>query len=132
MGFIKCLSNKFVLASLAFISGLISVYDNVMNVLFYHTLPLDERNPVASIIIEHFGVVGLVETKAYGTILGVTVMLALIKTKYKFILYPILVGQLALFYFLTFHVNNSVGFWNGDLGLPFRMFLEFYRGHLTL
>ena len=75
MGFIKSLSNKFVLASLAFISGLISVYDNVMNVLFYHTLPLDERNPVASIIIEHFGVVGLVETKAYGTIIGVTVML---------------------------------------------------------
>ena len=131
MGFIKSLSNKFVLASLAFTSGLISVYDNVMNVLFYRTLPLDERNPVASVIIEHFGVVGLVEIKAYGTILGVAIMLGLIKTKYKFVLYPILIGQLALFYYLTFHINGT-GFWNGDFGLPFRMFLEFYSEYLTL
>lgn len=127
MSIIKSLGNKFALLALTFLSGLISVYDNVMNVIFYETLPVDEINPVASRIIEKYGVVGLVEIKAVGTILALMLMICLIKTKYRLVIYPIFFVQLALFYFLTFHVNDLRNFWNGDFGLPFKMFLDFYR-----
>ena len=79
MSIIKSLGNKFALLALTFLSGLISVYDNVMNVIFYETLPVDEINPVASRIIEKYGVVGLVEIKAVGTILALMLMICLIK-----------------------------------------------------
>ena len=124
----KFFSNKFTLAVFSFLSGLISVYDNVLNVVFYSSLPDDERNPFASRIIEEHGVAGLVEIKAMGTILAVMLMLVMIKTKYKFIVYPIFFIQFALFYFLTFHVNDMRNFWERDFGLPFFLVLEFYKG----
>ena len=125
------LSNKFTLLALVFISGLISVYDNVMNVIFYDTLPIDERNPIASKIIEQYGVGGLVEIKSVGTIMAVIAMYLLIKTRYKFVVYPVFLAQLCLFYYLTFHVNSD-DFCGRDFGLPFKLFLEFYRENLPL
>ena len=76
MSFFKKISNSFVLlASLVFLSGLISVYDNVMNVVFYEDLPRTEQNPQASWIIENLGgVAGLVQVKAITTIMAVVVM----------------------------------------------------------
>lgn len=124
----KFFSNKFTLAVFSFLAGLISVYDNVLNVVFYSSLPNDERNPFASRIIEEHGVAGLVEIKAMGTILAVMLMLVMIKTKYKFIVYPIFFIQFALFYFLTFHVNDMRNFWERDFGLPFFLVLDFYKG----
>ena len=79
MSLVKIFSNKFTLLALTFISGLISVYDNVMNVVFYDSLPIDELNPVASLIIDEFSVAGLVVAKAIGTILAVALMVTLIK-----------------------------------------------------
>ena len=133
MNFLKKLcSNFYTLAFTIFISGLISVYDNVMNVIFYDTLPIDERNPLASKIIDWCGVKGLVEIKATGTVLAVIVMLLLAKTRYKFVVYPVFLVQLWLFYYLTFHVNGMTNFLDTDFGLPIRLFLEFYREKISL
>ena len=128
MSFQRFFSNKFTLLALTFISGLISVYDNVMNVVFYDSLPADELNPVASLIIDEFSVAGLVVAKAIGTILAVALMMTLIKTKYKYVIYPVFVFQASLFYFLTFHTGSYETFFNKDLWNTMKMALEFYNG----
>ena len=110
----KILSNKYVLAAITFLSGLISVYDNVMNVVFYKTLPVDEVNPYASWIIDNWGVYGLVTAKTAGTITAVMLMLVLIKTKYKFVIYPVFLCQLILFFYLTFHTISYNTFFQSD------------------
>ncbi|MQF98049.1 MAG: hypothetical protein FI729_00745 [SAR202 cluster bacterium] len=127
--FKKLFSNFYLSALAVFLSGLISVYDNVMNVIFFKTLKMDEKNPVASWIIETKGVSGLVEIKAVTTVLAVAIMLALLKTRYKLIVWPVFVFQLCLFYYLTFHVAGDTGDMFGkDFGLPIKLFFEFYMG----
>ena len=128
MSFFRFISNKITLASVTFLSGLISAYDNVMNVVFYHTLPMDERNPVASKIIEYSGVSGLVMLKSLGTLAAVAIMLLLIKTKYKYVLYPVFFVQLLLFYYLTFYSNDYKLIFDKDFWVPLEMFVEFYKG----
>ena len=128
MSFFKFISNKITLATVTFLSGLISAYDNVMNVVFYHTLPIDERNPVASKIIEYSGVSGLVMLKSLGTLAAVAIMLLLIKTKYKYVLYPVFFVQLLLFYYLTFYSNDYKLIFDKDFWVPLEMFVEFYKG----
>ena len=123
----KILSNKYVLAATTFISGLISAYDNVMNVVFYETLPMDEVNPYASWIIDNWGVYGLVTAKTVGTVAAVILMLMLIKTKYKFVIYPVFICQAILFFYLTFHTISYNTFFQQDIGLPIEMFIEFYK-----
>tara|TARA_Y100000592_G_scaffold61324_1_gene95813 strand:+ start:1125 stop:1532 length:408 start_codon:yes stop_codon:yes gene_type:complete len=126
----KILSNKFTLSAITFISGLISAYDNVMNVVFYKTLPIDERNPYASWIIDNWGVYGLVTAKTIGTVAAVILMLMLIKTKYKFVIYPVFICQAILFFYLTFYTASYTTFFNGDMGLPIEMFIEFYKDNV--
>tara|TARA_B100000686_G_scaffold137633_2_gene144887 strand:+ start:5197 stop:5370 length:174 start_codon:yes stop_codon:yes gene_type:complete len=41
--FKKLFSNFYLSALAVFLSGLISVYDNVMNVIFFKTLKMDEK-----------------------------------------------------------------------------------------
>ena len=126
----KILSNKFTLSAITFISGLISAYDNVMNVVFYKTLPIDERNPYASWIIDNWSVYGLVTAKTIGTVAAVILMLMLIKTKYKFVIYPVFICQAILFFYLTFYTASYTTFFNGDMGLPIEMFIEFYKDNV--
>ena len=128
MSFFRFISNKITLATVVFLSGLISAYDNVMNVVFYHTLPMDERNPVASKVIEYSGVSGLVTLKSLGTLAAVAIMLLLIKTKYKYVLYPVFFVQLLLFYYLTFYSNDYKLIFDKDFWIPLEMFVEFYKG----
>ena len=130
MGFFKKISNSFaLLASLVFLSGLISVYDNVMNVIFYEDLPRTEQNPIASWIIANAGgVAGLVQTKAVTTIMAVGVMLGLIKTKYRVVILPVFLFQLYLFYYLTFHTVQGNTFFVGDWNRAIELFFEFYQG----
>ena len=128
MSFFRFISNKITLATVTFLSGLISAYDNVMNVVFYHTLPMDERNPVASKIIEYSGVSGLVMLKSLGTLAAVAIMLLLIKTKYKYVSYPVFFVQLLLFYYLTFYSNDYKLIFDKDFWVPLEMFVEFYKG----
>ena len=124
----KALSNRIVLLSLSFLSGLISIYDNVLNVVFYETLPEHELNPLASRVISSFGVSGLVIAKAIGTIIAVAIMVSLTKTRYKHVIYPITAIQIWLFYFLTFHTDSSVNFFNDDWSTTLRLFIDFYFG----
>ena len=124
----KFLSNFYTSACVVFLAGLISVYDNVMNVIFFESLKRDEKNPVASWIIEQNGVDGLVETKAVTTIVAVITMLFIIKTRYKFVIWPVLAFQLGLFYYLTFYTVEGGQLFSKDFGLPIRLFFEFYMG----
>lgn len=131
MKLIKKLLSNFYLSALAiFSAGLISVYDNVMNVIFFKSLQADEKNPIASWVIEHGGVEGLVETKAYTTMIAVVIMLLLTKTKFRFVIWPVLFFQLCLFYYLTFHTIKGGEMFGNDFGLPIKLFFEFYLGVL--
>tara|TARA_R100000008_G_C3583235_1_gene170131 strand:- start:2091 stop:2492 length:402 start_codon:yes stop_codon:yes gene_type:complete len=129
MSFLKKISSSFLLlASLVFLSGLISVYDNVMNVVFYEDLPRTEQNPVASWIISKAGVAGLVQTKAITTMIAVVVMLSLIKTKYRVVILPVFLFQLCLFFYLTFYTVGNNTFFISDWGRAIKLFIEFYQG----
>ena len=125
--FKSCKACLFLLMSFA--AGLISVYDNVMNVVFMKTLPMDEQNPMASSIIEHVGVAGLVHIKAVTTILAVLIMCVLSFTKYRIVIIPVFIFQCLLFYYLTFYTPTGAGFWgNGYESIfePLELFWEFY------
>ena len=124
----KLFSNVYLSVFSVFLSGLISVYDNVMNVIFFEGLEGNEKNPLASWIISNRGVEGLVEIKAITTILAVVIMLCLIKTRYRIIVWPVLAFQLSLFYYLTFHTSNTSQFFAKDFGIPLRLFFGFYLG----
>jgi len=128
MGFLRKLSTNFILlASLVFMSGMISVYDNVMNVVFFNDLPRTEQNPMASWIIDSGGVSLLVQVKAVTTILAVIVMLGLIKTKYRVVILPVFLFQLGLFCYLTVYVDSGDVF-SRDVISPIQIFFEFYQG----
>ena len=125
MGFLKRLcTNFYVLALASFVSGLISVYDNVMNVVFFETLPENEQNPVASWIIEKIGVAGLVEIKALGTILAVAIMIMLAKTKYRTAIWAVLFFQALLFCYITFYTPSGILI-KGDFFMPIKFFFKF-------
>ena len=129
MGFLSKICNSYLfLASLVFLSGAISAYDNVMNVVFYEQLPETEQNPYASWIISNAGVSGLVQIKAVGTILAVLLMLWLIKTKYRIVVIPVFLFQFGLFLYLTFYTPNIADMFWGDWSDPIRIFFEFYQG----
>ena len=128
MGFLKRLcTNFYVLALASFVSGLISVYDNVMNVVFFETLPENEQNPVASWIIEKIGVAGLVEMKALGTILAVAVMIMLAETKYRTAIWAVLFFQALLFCYITFYTSSGILI-KSDFFMPIKFFFKFYLG----
>lgn len=114
---------------MSFVSGLISVYDNILNVIFMKTLPMDEQNPMASAIIDLYGVEGLVHIKAVTTVLAVLFMCVLSFTKYRIAIIPVFIFQCLLFYYLTFYTPSGAGFWgNGyeSIFRPFELFWEFY------
>ena len=128
MHFLKRFSkNHALLALLVFLSGLISVYDNVMNVVFYYQLPKTEQNPIASWIIREGGVASLVQIKSITTILAVAIMLALIKTKHRKVILPVFLFQFGLFLYLTFYTSTG-GSFEGDFAEPIKLFFEFYQG----
>lgn len=111
---------------MSFAAGLISVYDNVLNVVFMETLPFDEQNPIASAIIGHVGVAGLVHIKAVTTILAVLFMCILSFTKYRIAIIPVFIFQCLLFYYLTFYTANGV-FWGSEHDSVFHSLELFWR-----
>jgi len=113
---------------MSFAAGLISVYDNVLNVIFMETLPVDEQNPMASMIIDYVGVVGLVHIKSVTTILAVLFMCILSFTKYRIAIIPVLIFQCLLFYYLTFYTPTGNFLGNGYESIfgPLELFWRFY------
>jgi hypothetical protein len=114
---------------MVFISCLISVYDNVMNVVFWDTLPEIEKNPVASWIIDRGGVSALVYTKAVGTMLACLAMIRLVYTRYKFAIIPVFIFQVCLFFYVTCYAENDFTR-SDDFFQPLKLFFEFYLGKL--
>lgn len=124
--FKSCKACLFLLMSFA--AGLISVYDNVMNVVFMETLPMDEQNPLASVIIDSWGVEGLVHIKAITTIFAVLFMCGLSFTKYRIVIIPVFIFQCLLFYYLTFYTAAG-SFWGSEyesISEPLELFWRFY------
>lgn len=110
---------------MSFLSGLISVYDNVLNVVYFESLAVDEQNPVASMIIENMGVEGLVLTKAVGTVLAVSAMCVLSFTKWRIAIVPVFIFQVLLFLYLSFYTPVEM-FDSRDLFKVVGQFFEFY------
>jgi high-affinity Fe2+/Pb2+ permease len=102
--------------------GAISAYDNTLNFT-------DEQNPFALWIIKNHGVGGLIHLKAITTMIAVLIMCCLsFIRQYRLALIPVLVIQLALFYYLTFHTLLGAGiFGNGDgeVITPFAYYWDF-------
>ncbi len=111
---------------MTFIAGLISVFDNVMNVVYMETLATEEKNPIASWIISRWGIVGLVEIKAVGTILAVALMCRLSYTKYRLAIVPVFIFQLCLFFYLAFSSPHAKMFFRSDILAPIKSFFRFY------
>lgn len=116
---------------LVFIIGLVSVYDNVLNVLYSSTLYAQEQNPVAKSIIEHCGVEGLVYFKAAGTIIATLICVGLVYSKYKKILVLLLLGQITLFCYLTFSGGSSQKSLTFT-ATPAEDFMSFYVGEFEI
>ena len=90
---------------------------------------MDEQNPMASAIIDLYGVEGLVHIKAVTTVLAVLFMCVLSFTKYRIAIIPVFIFQCLLFYYLTFYTASGAGFWgNGYEGIfePIELFWRFY------
>ena len=110
-----------------FISGLVSVYDIVLTIVFAETLQRWEQNPIASAIISYAGVPMLVQLKVIGTIVATGAMCGLIYTKYRVSIIPVFIFQLLLFCYLTGFTNTNI--FSSDVLLPIKHFIEFYQGN---
>ncbi len=108
-----------------FVAGFVSVYDNVMNVVYMRTLASDEENPVCLRIIESLGVEGLVLIKAISTICAVVLMCALVYTKFRIAIVPIFVFQVLFFLYLNFYASTGM-MWAHDWYRGLQSFIEFY------
>lgn len=90
--------------TLILIIGCICVYDNILNICFAHLLPETEQNPLCRLIIEKYGgVKQLILIKSYMTLLGVSMMIALVYTRFRICIAVIFILSLCLFFYLTFY-----------------------------
>lgn len=126
---ISKLRQAFPFLMMSFVAGFISAYDNTLNLIFMNSLPMDEQNPVASKIIEVFGVTGLIYLKAATTFLAVIIMCVLsFVNKYRVSIIPVFLMQLLLFYYLTFYTPTHGFFEIGgkdEFAVPFKMYWRF-------
>lgn len=114
---------------LVFLSGLVSVYDNVLNYITMDTLAISEKNPIASRIIGQCGVAGFIQIKAISTLCAVAIMCGLVYTKWKWSIVPVFMFQVLLFFYLTCWAEE--GFWNmRDMFSPLKLVIEFYIGSI--
>ena len=121
--------------SMCFIIGAVGAFDNALNVITAQTLASLEENAAASRIIDSVGVVGLVELKAVGALLAVSLCLVVVRTKYWSAVAVTAAVQMALLCYLCFYIetgSNSysgiMNFWGDPMLVP-RMVFEFYTGH---
>jgi hypothetical protein len=111
-----------------FMAGMISVFDNVMNVVYMQTLPQEERNPLCSYLIGEFGVEGFVFLKAVSTILAVILMSALVYTRFRIVIVFVFIFQIFLLLYLNLYTPNGIKFFDKDILVPMESFFRFYLG----
>jgi len=109
-------------------AGLISVFDNVMNVVYMTTLPQEERNPLCSYIISEVGVEGFVCLKAASTILAVILMSALVYTRFRIVVVFVFIFQICLLLYLNLYTPDGMKFFDKDVFVPMESFFRFYLG----
>ncbi len=91
--------------------GSISAFDCMVSVITFDTLPEDEANPVASLLIASSGVEGMITYKATGTLVAALLMLGLSYTRYWFTIVPVFLAQCYLLIWLNFaQADGSLGF----------------------
>ena len=88
---------------IVFLGCMISVYDNVLNVVYGDQLIDNEQNPVATWIIMIMGVSGFVAFKACTTMLACLIGIRVVYTKYRVALVFVLMVMSLLFYYLSFY-----------------------------
>ena len=89
--FLKPKTERLLFLVMIFISGAVSAYDNVLNFLTRDQLQTREMNPVALLIINNYGVEGLICIKAVSTGLAIAALVALLylKPKYRIIIFGV-------------------------------------------
>tara|TARA_R110000824_G_scaffold62141_1_gene164758 strand:+ start:5872 stop:6309 length:438 start_codon:yes stop_codon:yes gene_type:complete len=117
---------------LVFITGLVCVYDTVLSICFASSLPYEELNPLCNIIIKNGGVAQLIIIKSIGTMVGISILIRLVYTRFRVCVVIMFFLGLFLFFYLTFYSPD------GDYRMsalieesmnssPIRHFIEFYR-----
>lgn len=127
--FLKPKTERLLFLVMIFISGAVSAYDNVLNFLTRDELQAYEINPVALLIINNYGVEGLICIKAVSTGLAIAALVALLylKPKYRIIIFGVFLFQCGLFCFLSFYTGRGI-FRSRDMFICVEMAIEFYWG----
>jgi hypothetical protein len=114
-----------------FISGLISVYDNVLSVVYW---PIVEENPMGVCLIDRGGLWLLVVVKSITTLIasGMSVIIVYKCSKFRVTIMAVFVAQLALFLYLNFYTDGHTNWYLFTNmfqyeGSPFKEVIEFYR-----
>jgi len=81
----------------------ISVYDNILNVIYTDGLLTREKNPVGTWLIETGGVSLFVTIKAITTIIAALLAIRIVYSKYRIALVVVLIFQVFLFIYLSFY-----------------------------
>ena len=98
---------RLMLLLMVFVCGLVSAYDNLLNLITMDCLEELEQNPVALQLIKLCGVPSLIYVKALTTMVAVFIMVRLVYTKWWITILPVFIFQLWLFSYLTFHTNDK-------------------------
>jgi hypothetical protein len=92
---------------IVFFIGLVCVYDTYLTVLYEEHMLILEQNPIGVYLIKNYGVYGFVFVKSICTIIAITFLLLLNKTKYNFIPVFFFFLQIFLFLYLTFSTPHD-------------------------
>ena len=87
--------------------GLISIYDIYLTLIYSEYIEMMEANPLAKWIICEHGLYSFILTKSICTLLVCLICFLLSKTKYKIVIYGVLVYQIILFLALNFWVSDN-------------------------
>lgn len=106
-----------------FVIGFVSAYDTALIYIYSEDIVDLEQNPIGSWLLAKGGVSLFVDVKSVCTLLAIVVGLCVVKNKYRVALIPVLLFQIALFYYLTFYESMNV------YGLPLKTnpFLDFLK-----
>ena len=88
-----------------FVSGLISVYDNVLSIVYW---PIVEENPMGICLIDRGGLWLLVVVKSITTLIaiGMSVIVVYKCSKFRITIFVVFVLQLILFMYLNFYTEG--------------------------
>jgi hypothetical protein len=93
-----------------FIIGLVSVFDTYLLIIYSPYLRQFEQNPLGQYLLDVGGLTLFVEAKALATLLVVGLSFYLLKTRWRWAIYGVLVFQISLFVYLNFYTFSGFDF----------------------